>query len=610
MTVTGFARLQNPAYRLTPSTTIAGVTLTKRMVFVGIEALNQLLLVGALLMCAGILFGAFSSRIGIPFLLVFLITGMLAGEDGLGAIEFDDYRTSLFIGNLALAVILFDGGLRTRMASFRVALKPSLVLATIGVLCTAALTGVFATLVLGIDWRLGLLLGAIVSSTDAAAVFALLKSSGTRLNDRVSSTLEIESGINDPAAIFLTILGIQLILMPGEISGWMLARELVQQFGLGFVLGLSIGWVAGWGLTRVRVGEGLHALLLCSAGVAVFALVNLLGGSGFLAVYLAGLMIGNNKRGTSEDVLRAMDGMAWLAQSVMFLILGLLVTPSDLPPLLLPACAVAVFLILIGRPLAVWAVLWPFRFSRREVSFISWVGLRGAVPIVLSIFPLMAGVPGALLIFNVAFVVVLASLVIQGTSIPWVAARLGVSLRQHTEALSRVPLHTESAEREDLLQFKVGRGADVEGVAVHRMQWPAGVDVMSVFRRGERLVPASAGALQAGDVVLLIAAADQAERLAERFDAHEGAASASWHRPGDMVLAGDAPLFDVLSLYGGAPEPFDPPDSTLADAIARRIPNGVVEGDWVEISGFGFRVVQMEHAEIRKVDIRLLPARR
>jgi cell volume regulation protein A len=572
------------------------------------DTLNQLLLVGALLMFTGILLGAFSSRVGIPFLLVFLITGMLAGEDGPGGIVFNDHQSSLFVGNLALAIILLDGGLRTRHASFRVALKPALALASLGVVLTAGLLGAFSAWALEVDWRLGLLLGAIVSSTDAAAVFALLKSSGTRLNDRVASTLEIESGINDPAAIFLTLLGIQLIMAPEGLTPGALGMELLRQFGLGAVGGVAGGWLLGRVLRGVQVGEGLHAILLCSAGVLVFSVVNLMGGSGFLAVYLVGLLIGNQRNSPSEDVLRAMDGMAWLSQSAMFLILGLLVTPSRLDEIAMPAVAIALFLMLVARPLAVWAILAPLRFARGEIWFISWVGLRGAVPIVLAIFPLMAGVPQAGLVFNVAFVIVLMSLLFQGTSIPWVARRLGVSLRQHAEPLARYPLRGSEQTPQELLQFRVEPGADVEGVPSHRMEWPAAVDVVSVLRRGERLPAARAGALQRDDIVLMVAPAGESERLSERFRGHEDDSQlASWHRPGDLQLDADAPLADVLALYGGEAEPIDPPDSSLEQAILRRVPHGAVEGDWVRVSGFAFRIVAMEGGRIRRVDLLLNP---
>src|SRR5690606_34457777 len=365
---------------------------------------------------------------GIPFLVVFLVVGMLAGEDGIGGIQFGDYSTTFFVGNLALAIILLDGGLRTKLATFRIALKPSLVLATVGVLLTAVPVGLFAAWVLGIDWRLGLLLGSIVGSTDAAAVFALLRASGTRLNERVANTLEIESGVNDPMAIFLTTLMIQALMMPETFGVLDLLSQLAMQFGLGIVLGLLLGRAMAWIMKRAQVGEGLSELLLCSGGVEAFALVNSVGGSGFIAVYLVGLVVGNRIRRAGENLLKAMDGMAWLAQSSMFLLMGLLVTPAEMPAIALAALLVSAFLMFVARPAAVWLCLKPFSFAPREVGFMGWMGLRGAVPIVLAMFPLLAGVPDAKLLFNVAFVVVLSSLLLQGASVPFAARRFGVGL--------------------------------------------------------------------------------------------------------------------------------------------------------------------------------------
>ncbi|MBX3623321.1 MAG: potassium/proton antiporter [Rhizobacter sp.] len=379
-----------------------------------------LLAVGALVFVS-VVAGLFSVRIGFSFLVVFLLTGILAGEEGIGGFRFDDYTLSFWVGNVALAIILLDGGLRTKLSTFRVALRPSLVLATVGVALTALAVGLFAAWVLAIDWRLGLLLGAIVGSTDAAAVFAMLKSSGTRLNERVANTLEIESGVNDPMAIALVTVLIELLTSVGEARGLAMVGELVLQFGLGTVLGIGLGRALAWAMQRASLGEGLGALLLCSGGVAAFALVNALGGSGFIAVYLVGLVVGNRTRRAGENLLRAMDGMAWLAQSSMFLLLGLLVAPHRLLDAAWPTLAVAVVLMFVARPLAVALCLAPLRFKRGEIAFIGWVGLRGAVPIVLALFPLLAHLPDSYRFFNVAFAVVLLSLLLQGTTLPWVA---------------------------------------------------------------------------------------------------------------------------------------------------------------------------------------------
>jgi potassium/hydrogen antiporter len=397
------------------------------------DFVNGPLLAAAALVFVSVLAGLYSARIGLSFLLVFLLAGILAGEDGPGGYRFDDFRLSFWVGNLALAVILLDGGLRTAYATFRTGLRPASLLATLGVLVCAAITSLAGVYFVGLDWGTAWLLGAIVSSTDAAAVFALLTRSGVTLNERVAATLEIESGVNDPMAVYLTLAFIGLAGSSAAAgSAWAtMAIAFVQQFGWGALLGLLGGFGMAAVLERVAsrdAGSGILALLVGAGGLSVFAATGLLGGSGFLAVYLFGLVVANRAGKVVAPTLAAMDGYAWLAQAGMFLLLGLLVTPSSMVGSLGPALAVALVLIFIARPLAVWLCLLPFRFSARETWFIAWVGLRGAVPIVLALFPLMAGVPEAMLLFNVAFVVVLVSLLTQGTTIGRVARKLGVAL--------------------------------------------------------------------------------------------------------------------------------------------------------------------------------------
>jgi potassium/hydrogen antiporter len=405
------------------------------------------LLVAASLVFLSVLAGVVSARAGFSFLLVFLLAGVLAGEDGPGGLVFNDFRLSFWVGNVALAVILLDGGLRTEFDTFRTGLKPSLLLATLGVLVCAGITGAAARWLLDLSWPLALLVGAIVGSTDAAAVFSLLKSSGVRLNERVAATLEIESGINDPMAVYLTLTFIGVALAAtgagGAVAGHGLAWQevlhtLALQFGWGAALGLGAGFAMGELLKRLGRGSdgggGIRALLLVSGGLTVFAATTWMGGSGFLAVYAMGVIAGNRARRQVRSTLSAMDGYAWLLQAGMFLLLGLLVTPSLLLPTLGPALGVSLVLMFVARPLAVWLCLAPLRFPPREIVFISWVGLRGAVPIVLAMFPVMAGVPDAQTFFNVAFVVVLTSLLLQGSTIAWSARRLGLALPEPGDA--------------------------------------------------------------------------------------------------------------------------------------------------------------------------------
>lgn len=397
------------------------------------DFVNLPLLGAAALVFASVLAGLYSARIGFSFLFVFLLAGVLAGEDGPGGIRFDDYLLVFWVGNVALAVILLDGGLRTQVATFRTGLKPAAVLATLGVALSAGLTGVAASVLLDLDLPSGLLLGAIVGSTDAAAVFALLGRSGVRLNERVAATLEIESGINDPMAVFLTLAGIGLVLAaagsPDPMPSPVLA--FAQQFGGGALIGLGAGVLMAALLRRAAsrdAGGGVLALLLVAGGLCVFALAGLVDASGFLAVYLFGLVVAHRAARETAPTLGAMDGYAWLAQAGMFLLLGLLVTPTDLLPYGGPSLLLALWLILVARPLSVALCLWPMRFTRRETLYIAWVGLRGAVPAVLALFPLLAGVPHSQRLFNAAFVVVTVSLLVQGPTIGWMARKLGVAL--------------------------------------------------------------------------------------------------------------------------------------------------------------------------------------
>ncbi len=408
------------------------------------DFVNLPLFAAAALVFVSVLTGVFSTRIGFSFLLVFLFAGILAGEDGIGGYLFDDFGLAFWVGNLALAVILLDGGLRTAYATFRTGLKPAALLATVGVAVSAAITALAGVLFAGLDIWSALLLGAVVGSTDAAAVFALLTRSGVTLNERVAATLEIESGVNDPMAVYLTLAFITLIgtlgagqpLAPGATLA-SFATGFAQQFGWGAAAGIGSGFLMAWLMNRVtqRAGAdgGVLALLLGAAGLALFAATGLIDGSGFLAVYLFGLVLANRAPAAVAKSIAAMDGYAWLAQAGMFLLLGLLVTPSKMLESVGPGLAVAATLILVARPMAVWLCLWPFRFAPNEIWFISWVGLRGAVPIVLALFPLMAGTPNAGLLFNIAFTVVLASLLIQGSTIGLVARRLRVALPDPTD---------------------------------------------------------------------------------------------------------------------------------------------------------------------------------
>src|SRR5215813_3302487 len=413
-----------------------------------LDALSIGILLGALLVLAGIMSSLVAMRFGAPLLLVFLIVGMLAGEEGIGGVKFDDVRTTYVVGSIALALILFDGGLRTRFATFRSVLGPAVTLATAGVLLTAALTAPVAKYLLAMSWTEALLVGAVVASTDAAAVFFLLHARGLRLRPRVGATLEVESGSNDPFAVLLTLLLVEFLTVGDRSWQHVLA---VLATVIGVIGGRAIVVV----LNRLGLAQGLHAPFVTTSALVIFGLASALHASGFLAVYLAGLVVGNRPARAHNTVVVFLDAVTWLAQIVMFVLLGLLVWPGRLVESILAALAVAAALMFIARPAAVFLCLAPFRFAWREKAFISWVGLRGAVGIFLASIPLLVGLPHAHVYFDIAFVVVLTSLLIQGWTIAAAGRRLHIALSRHDPLPRRVELDLPGQLEQEIVGYPV-----------------------------------------------------------------------------------------------------------------------------------------------------------
>lgn len=396
------------------------------------NALYLVLVLAGALVSMGLVAGLYTARFGLSHLLMFLMVGMAAGIDGPLGLPFAEHKLAFGIGNVALALILLDGGLRTPLHTLRRAAVPALLLATLGVLVTTAVVAVVAVLMLDMDRLHATLLGAIVSSTDAAAVFSQLGRSGTRLPERLSATVELESGFNDPMAVLL-VMALIGALSPGAEGGapMAMAELAARQIGFGLFFGLGGGLAMAALLRRLPIGddhEGLTALLLAASGIAAYAAAALVDGSGFLAVYLFGVCVGHGAPLRVRPAMLALNGYTWLAEAVMFLLLGLLVTPHEVARLALPGLVIAATLMLLARPLAVAVCLAPLRFPWRHQAFVGWVGLRGAVPIVLALYPVLAGVPKAYVFFDLAFVVVLCSLLLQATSIGPMARALGVAL--------------------------------------------------------------------------------------------------------------------------------------------------------------------------------------
>ena len=557
--------------------------------------INALFLLTGLLLFISVLASTISARLGLPLLLLFLGVGMLAGEDGPGGIVFEDFFIASLIGQAALSVILLDGGLRTRVSSFRVGLKPAAVLATWGVVGTAGLLGVFATWILDVDWRLGMLLAAIVGSTDAAAVFALLRNSGVRLNERVQATLEIESGANDPMAILLVTALVGMLLEPETATFGGFVWMLVSQLGLGAVLGLAGGWVLARLMAKLTLPEGLYALLILSGGTLVFAATNLLNGSGFLAVYLAGVVVGNRRSHATEHVLRVMDGLAWLAQAGMFVVLGLLVTPSHLFEHGLEALAMAVFLMLVARPLAVLIGLAPFRYKRNELAYVSWVGLRGAVPVVLAIVPVVMGVPDSQLLFNVAFAVVLLSLLVQGATVPVAARLLKVEVPRRDEPRDKREVWVGDEAAVDLLEYRVSAGSRAEGRHPDDLtaDFP-GIDVRCVaLVRGGHLYRLTVDSRTIpGDSVWFVAPDEVAEDIARMFGGTGGELSANASFFGEFVVDPECLAGDLADAYGLTIAEHERRLSVGALLLAR-LGRAAVVGDRVHIGAFVLTVREM-----------------
>jgi potassium/hydrogen antiporter len=387
---------------------------------------DEWLLVSSLLLLLSILAWKVSSRLGIPALLLFLGIGMLAGSDGPGGISFDNAQLAQEVGIVALAFILFAGGLETEWKVVRPALGAALSLSTVGVLLTAVIVAIFAVIVLHFSFVEGLLLGAIISATDAAAVFSVLRAKNLQLKGKLLPLLELESGTNDPMAVFLTV-GLTALLTNQEESILGVLLLFLQQMGVGLLLGFLIGWVAIWLIGRLHLDvEGLYLVFSIALVLFTYGLTALLGGSGFLAVYLVGLLLGNNSVQQVDRLSRFHDSLAWLMQIAMFLILGLLVFPSRLPAVVGSGLLITLVAVFLARPVSVLLALLPFKMSLQEKLFVGWVGLRGAVPIVLATFPLLAGLAKASFLFDLVFFVVLASVLLQGTTVPFVARRLGV----------------------------------------------------------------------------------------------------------------------------------------------------------------------------------------
>lgn len=570
-----------------------------------IEVTYQFIFWSALLTLLCVVSSVLSRRVGAPLLLVFLVLGMLAGEEGPGGIYFNDFSIAFLFGNLALAIIIFDGGLGARKDTFRVSLRPALSLATFGVLITAAITGFAAHWILGLPWQEGLLIGAIVGSTDAAAVFGLLRNAGLELKERTSATLEIESGSNDPMAIFLTITLVQILSSSSSSAGWSIATELVQQMGLGLALGFAGGYVLTKLLQHLHLPPSLYPLLALAGGLSIFGVTSLLGGSGFLAIYIAGAMVGNKSLPFGSDIHRFHDGVAWLSQIGMFLMLGLLITPSNLLPIIGPAIAIALVLIFIARPVAVLLSLLPFRFPWREQTFIGWCGLRGAVPIILALFPSLAGMEHTRTYFELVFFVVLISLLLQGWTIAPVARWLRIELPTSPKEPDHFRLQIPNDHNKELLVYQAVGGSAAVGMSAKHLPLSRGGQLSGIIRNGVLIEGPSEQKIVADDYVVILAPHEIVSALGRLFSSTISTPrldAKSFY--GEFAMKPDAKLSDLAELYYfeiGS----EYGDMTVGDYIRRQFHDKAVVGDTVQFGTVTFVVKELDGSTITSVGLKL-----
>ncbi len=445
-----------------------------------------------------------TSNIGVPSLLLFLTVGMLAGVDGPGGYQFSDTGLAQAVGCIALILILFSGGLDTDFSHVRAILMHGVSLATVGVLTTALAVGVFVSYLLGFTWLEGLLLGAVISSTDAAAVFSVLRSKDVHLKSPLKPLLEFESGSNDPMAVFLTISFIQLIT--GEHTAiFDIVTHFILQMGIGVLLGFLLGKLMVTTINRLKLPyEGIYPVFVLSFAFLIYTSTVFAQGSGFLAVYVAGIVLGNSSFVQKKSLLRFFDGFAWLSQICMFLTLGLLVNPHELPSIIVPALLIAAFLMFVARPMSVFLAMGTSRYSWRERTFISWVGLRGAAPIILATFPLLAGVAHANTMFNIVFFIVLTSALLQGWTLPITARLLRVDAPAKKKAL--LPIEAAPVEGLDteLVDLNVPHGSAIAGKTIIELELPRDSLIALVGRNEEFIVPSGSTVLEEGDTLLVI----------------------------------------------------------------------------------------------------------
>ncbi|MFC7062727.1 potassium/proton antiporter [Halobacillus seohaensis] len=465
---------------------------------------NQFIMLVALLLIMSIVVTKFSTRLGVPSLVLFIAVGMAVGSDGLELIYFDNAEIAQLVGIFALIIILFEGGMQTKWSAIRPVLAPSITLATIGVILTSSIVAVAAKYVLGLSWIEAFLLGSIVGSTDAAAVFAVLK--GKNIRDKLEATLEAESGTNDPMAVFLTISFIQ-VLTANEANIWGMVGSFFWQMGGGLAVGLVIGYGASFALNRINLdSSGLYPLFALGFAFLTYGASSLIQASGLLSVYVAAVLIGNAELAYRYSILRFHEGFGWMAQILMFVLLGLFVFPSDVFtwPVIVDGMLISLVLILVARPIATFISLMFFKFHWKEKAFLSWAGLRGAVPIVLAIFPLLTGVNNSQLMFNIVFFIVILSTLVQGSSITWVAEKFKLVSERKTNPIHSLELISMGKANVEMMQYDVNKSNLIVGQSLETLDLPNKALISAIIRDGEVITPYGQTTIQSGDTLYIM----------------------------------------------------------------------------------------------------------
>ncbi|WP_417735667.1 potassium/proton antiporter [Rosistilla oblonga] len=569
-------------------------------------SIETLILIIGILLLLGIASNKFSARAGVPVLFVFLIVGMLAGSEGIGGIEFEDYSLAYGIGTVALCLILFDGGIRTPYSSIRSAWKPAGVLATIGVFITALITGAAAAWVLEISIWQGMLLGSIVGSTDASVVFSVLRGGGVNIRPKLANTLEVESGSNDPMAIFLTIGLIQVL--SGEVPfGFGLITLFLNQIVLGSVVGIGIGWGGAWMLSHVRLeAAGLYPVMASALALFSFGLAAAFGGSGFLAVYLTGIVIGNRRPVFYRGILLFHDAVAWICQILMFTALGILSFPSRLVGVAVPALLISFVLIFIARPIAVFLCASWFKFSFRELTFLSWVGLKGAIPITLATFPMLAGLPSASLMFDTVFFVVLTSALVQGWTLPHIARYLKLEVPTRLPPPVTLEISSLTNVDGDIVDYFVDESCQATGRMIKDLALPEGV-VIALLVRDEQIIPPQGRSVLHSEDHVIVVLRPRVRALVDRIFAHREQLESPIPAELEFPLRGSIKVGEIEQFYGLSIDTDN--DATLDELVRKRLdPADVKVGATVRCEQLAFRIRELSSGgTVEYVGMTILP---